>query len=197
MELPGASASFSDGDRPVESMKDSLADFGWKNFWDICPYSQKTYIGRPVTRDMIDAVEQEFGYKLPAAYVQLLEVQNGGIPNNTCCPTNEPTSWAEDHCAITGIYGIDPSKQCSLLGSPIRSDFWISEWGYPDVGLYICDCPSAGHDMIALDYTHCGPTGEARVVHIDQERDYQTTVIASTFAEFIRKLLPEDEFEIA
>ena len=70
----------------------------------------------------------------------------------------------------------------------------IDEWEYPDIGVAICDCPSAGHDMIFLDYRECGRNGEPKVVHIDQEWDYRITVLADNFEEFIRKLTTEENF---
>ena len=51
----------------------------------------------------------------------------------------------------------------------MNSQFWIDEWGHPPIGIYFADCPSAGHDMIALDYRDCGKSGEPCVVHVDQE----------------------------
>jgi len=35
-----------------------------------------------------------------------MKQQNGGIPVNTCFPTQEPTSWADNHVAIRSIMGI-------------------------------------------------------------------------------------------
>ena len=49
-----------------------------------------------------------------------------------------------------------------------------------------CTCPSAGHDMVFLDYRECGPQGEPKVVHIDQEDDYYITPLADSFEEFVR-----------
>ena len=49
--------------------------------------------------------------------------------------------------------------------------------------------------MIFLDYRECGPQGEPKVVHIDQELDYEITPLADCFEEFIRGLVHEDEFE--
>jgi hypothetical protein len=69
------------------------------------------------------------------------------------------------------------------------------EWGYPDLGVYFADCPSAGHDMIAMDYRSVGPTGEPRIVHVDQEWDYAVTVLAPNFAEFVRGLRDETAFK--
>ncbi len=68
----------------------------------------------------VQAAEKEFGYKLPEAYVQMLRVQNGGTPKNTACRTASSTSWAEAHCAITGIFGIDPQMTYSLLSTSIK-----------------------------------------------------------------------------
>jgi hypothetical protein len=41
--------------------------------------------------------------------------QNGGIPNNRTFPTDGPTSWAKDHVAIMGIFGIGRDKTYSYL----------------------------------------------------------------------------------
>lgn len=60
------------------------------------------------------------------------------------------------------------------------------------IGVAICDCPSAGHDMIFLDCRECGPQGEPKVVHIDQEYDYEITPLADSFEEFIRGLVNEN-----
>ena len=41
----------------------------------------------------------------------------------------------------------------------------------------------------------CGPQGEPKVVHIDQECDYEITPLADNFEEFIRGLVNDDDFE--
>jgi hypothetical protein len=143
---------------------------------------------------MITSIEKELGYKLPASYVALMKQQNGGIPKDTCFPTEEATSWAEDHIAITGILGIGREKSYSLCGE-LGSRFMIEEWGYPDIGVVICDCPSAGHDVVMLDYRACGPDGEPEVIHVDQEDDYEITFLAENFEEFIRGLVNEEEYD--
>ena len=105
-----------------------------------------------------------------------------------------PTCWAEDHVAITGIFGIGREKSCSLCGE-LGSQFMIDEWEYPAIGVAICDCPSAGHDMIFLDYRACGSRGEPAVVHVDQENDYKITHLADSFEEFIRGLEHESLYD--
>ncbi len=71
----------------------------------------------------------------------------------------------------------------------------IDEWEYPAIGVAICDCPSAGHDMIFLDYRACGPQGEPAVVHVDQENDYKITHLADSFEEFVRGLEHESLYD--
>jgi hypothetical protein len=67
--------------------------------------------------------------------------------------------------------------------------------GYPDIGIYVCDCPSAGHDMVYLDYRKNGKDGEPEVVHIDQELDYSITFLAENFESFIRGLIHESVYD--
>ncbi|WP_433945064.1 SMI1/KNR4 family protein [Paenibacillus sp. SN-8-1] len=164
------------------------------DFWEDSYYAREEYVNDPPTDELIASIEEELGYKLPASYIALMRQQNGGAPKNTCFPTEEATSWAEDHIAITSIMGIGREKSYSLCGDT-GSQFMIDEWGYPDIGVVICDCPSAGHDVVMLDYRACGPDGEPEVIHVDQESDYEITFLADDFETFIRGLVSEEEFD--
>ncbi|NFF66237.1 SMI1/KNR4 family protein [Clostridium sporogenes] len=166
-----------------------------KNLWNDCDYSYKEYISDYPTDEIIKQVEQEILYKLPEAYIELMRIHNGGLLKKDAIRTETPTSWAEDHIGITGLFSIALDKSCSLCGE-FGSRFWIEEWEYPDIGVAIADCPSAGHDMIFLDYRECGPKGEPSVVHIDQEYDYAITKLADNFKKFICNLISEEEFDL-
>lgn len=170
-----------------------FADFDVVQFWEPSEYALKEYVGESLTDEIVATVESELGYKLPASYVELMQFQNGGIPRRTDHRTKEGATWSSDHIAVKGIYSIGSEKSYSLCGD-FGSRFWVEEWGYPDIGVYFADCPSAGHDMLCLDYRACGPTGEPQVVHIDQEWDYKIVIIAETFEVFIRGLEDEEAF---
>lgn len=165
-------------------------DIDFTRFWDEDDYNTEEYTSAHPDDRQIAEAERELGYKLPAAYIELMRMRNGGAPLKTSYPTTEATSWAEDHIAITGIFGIGREKSSSLCGDQ-GSAFWVEEWGYPADGIYFADCPSAGHDMILLDYSQCGPQGEPCVVHVDQESDYKKTFLAKDFETFIRGLREE------
>jgi hypothetical protein len=169
-------------------------NFDLISFWDDSNYALKEYVEPPFTAELLASVEQELGYKLPVAYIELMQAHNGGIPANTCFPTTQPTSWADDHIAITGIYGIGRTKPYSLCGE-LGSPFMLEEWGYPAIGVCICNCPSAGHDMVMLDYSACGPQGEPTVVHVDQENDYAKTYLAPNFESFIRGVVNVEVYD--
>lgn len=121
-------------------------------------------------------------------------MRNGGMVQRPCHPMDESTHWADDHIQITGIYAIGRMATHSLCGER-GSMFMRQEWGYPDIGIGIADTPSGGHEQIMLDYRDCGPRGEPRVVHVDQEADYAITPVAPDFATFIRGLVSEDEYD--
>lgn len=176
------------------SVAPPFAGMDLSGFWQDSDYSRQEYVCEAPTDELIASIEAELGYKLPASYIALMKTQNGGIPVNDCFPMEEPTGWSPDHIAITGIMGIGRDKRYSLCGE-LGGRFMIEEWGYPDIGVVICDCPSAGHDVVMLDYTHCGPDGEPEVIHVDQEDDYEITFVAENFEAFIRGLVHSDVYD--
>ena len=169
-------------------------DFDLTDFWNDCPYSSENYVEEYPSNELISYVEQELGYKLPESYIALMRQHNGGIPFRTCYPMTGYTGWAEDHTAIHGIIGIGRIKPCSLCGR-FGSKFMIEEWEYPNIGIMICDTPTAGHTMIMLDYRKCGKDGEPEVVVVDQEHDNRIGFVAKNFETFIKGLKIEDDFE--
>lgn len=175
-------------------MSSTLGAFDPQDFWEQSDYALQKYVDAPPTKEEVAAVEKQLGYKLPPAYVELAQHQNGGIPKKRNHRTKERTTWSHDHIAISGIYSIGQKKLYSLCGR-CSTQFWLDEWGYPAIGVYFANCPSAGHDMLCLDYRKCGPTGEPQVVHIDQERDYTITFVAENFATFIRGLEGDKAFQ--
>ena len=173
----------------------NLKDFDWTGFWNDVDYAFESYIGKPVTDKDIKEAEAELGYTLPAAYIELLNNHNGGVLNKNCFINNEG-----DCVYVTGIYGIDRDKKHSIFGQ-FGNEFWISKWEYPPIGVVVADTISGGHDMIFLDYRECGPTGEPKVVHVDQEGDYSITLLADNFGDFIKNLyisieeITDEEFQ--
>jgi len=177
-------------------MNSVLADIDLTGFWDEDEYYAREYTDDPLTPQKIALVETTLRYKLPASYIEFMKHRNGGAPVKNCHRSSRETTWAADHVAMTGFLSIGASKTYSLCGA-LGSQFMIDEWGYPDLGIYFADCPSAGHDMLCLDYSSCGQNDEPRVVHVDQERDYAVTHIADSFHAFIRGLQPADAFPLA
>ncbi|TAH28107.1 MAG: SMI1/KNR4 family protein [Cytophagales bacterium] len=167
-------------------MKKHFDDFDFTNFWDDDEYSLKNYIEEYPSDELIASIEQELGYKLPASYIELMRLHNGGMPINNCFPTED------DYVQICGISGIGRSKIYSLCGE-LGSTFFTGEGQYPNIGCCICDTPSAGHDMIMLDYTKCGKQGEPEVAHVNQEGD--VTFLAKDFETFIRGLVNESVYD--
>ena len=84
--------------------------FDFTNFWEDSAYALEEYVSKPPSDELIASVEEELGYKLPSSYIWLMKQHNGGIPVNTCFPTDASTSQAKDHAAITGIFGIGREK---------------------------------------------------------------------------------------
>ncbi|MFN3202345.1 MAG: SMI1/KNR4 family protein [Bradymonadia bacterium] len=168
--------------------------FELADFWSPEDWTRSDYTEAAPTEETVQRLERLLGYRLPAAYVALARSQNGGMPKRRRHATGSRTSWAQDHIAIEGIFAIGDTEMYSLGGSS-GSHFWIEEWNYPPLGIYFASCPSAGHDMLALDYRECGPDGEPQVVHVDQDFNFKVTFVAESFEAFIRGLQPSEVFD--
>ena len=148
------------------------------------------YTGPPADMDMVRSAERKLGVRLPQSYIRLLLRRNGGVLLKQCVRTAWPTSWAGDHFRVRALLGVGAKGIDSEEGG--GSDDLIEEWGYPKIGVVICDTPSGGHDTVMLDYTSCGPEGEPAVVYIDEDRLPRR--VAVSFQEFVDRLTECDEF---
>src|SRR5688572_18011621 len=117
-----------------------------------------------LTPVMVRAAEKSLGYRLPAAYIDLLKVCNGGYLKRSFFPTTKCPRWADDHIALHSIMGIGDEG----IDGETGSDYFIAEWDYPKVGVVIS---SEGHTAFMLDYRKCGKVGEPRVIWIDVETE--------------------------
>jgi hypothetical protein len=151
-----------------------------ENFWSNL-VDDRT--GPPLKDETIEAVEKALGYKLPASYLRLLWLRNGGYPKNFCFPTTATTSWANDHIQITTLYGVGTNWGVG------RSPQIVRERGYPDTGIVIAETPSGCDDAVMLDYSECGPGGEPRVVYVEAFGGSNFAVLAPNFESFVNGLV--------
>ncbi len=159
-------------------------DFDFTDFWND-DAENMDLIGEPPSDELIAEIEKELDYKLPASYIWLMKQHNGGLIKKTDFLVTISNSWK-----IVWV-----TKFIKINSICDENQFMKNDWGYPDIGVAICDTPSAGHEMIFLDYRECGRQGEPKVVHIDQELDYEITLLADNFEDFIRGLVDSEELE--
>lgn len=160
--------------------------------WDDCEYALEEYVGEAPSEADFERVEQALGYRLPDTYKALMIMHNGGLLAKKTFENPLQRDWTPSTYSVESIFGVDASKSYSLCGN-MGSRFWIEEWGYPDIGIAICDTISGGHNMIFLDYSDCGAQGEPCVVEIEQESDYEIIYLADNFKEFVSELFEEED----
>jgi hypothetical protein len=132
----------------------------------------------PLTDEAVKEAEDLLGVRLPAALLDLLRVQNGGMVacGRRRCPTSEPTSWADDHVPLPDLIGIGHTKGVlSLLDAP----YLVEEWDLPEG---VVPVSGDGHCWIALDYR---AAGEPSVVWLEEGREL---ALARDFRSFVEGL---------
>jgi hypothetical protein len=139
----------------------------------------------PASAQDVENVEALLGVRLPAPYTALLAQQNGGCPRRGYCHLGVDTSWDGQGFLVDEVLGIGPGADGGILASR----YLIGEWGYPDVGVVVAYTPSAGHEVVMLDYTDCGPRGEPVVLYVDErDRGWAAVRVAPSFAAFLERL---------
>jgi len=88
------------------------------------------FTGPAITDQTVSVAEERLGVRLPASYVRLLRVRNGGEPVRHCYPVPFPTSWAADHIDVGAILGIGGTRgiDADIDGTP-TSPHMVTEWG--------------------------------------------------------------------
>ena len=144
----------------------------------------------PVTDELLQQLQDEVGVRLPDLYVDLLRIQNGGVPRKSLFEVEDERQYV-----LNQLPGIGENRGCkrdlladqSLLDPTKNHDFkgfLILDWEWEEDG---------GH-YIALDYRTCGPTGEPWVTHIATwEAEVWYTTITQTFDEFVAGLKRKEE----
>ena len=145
----------------------------------------------PLTRADVERAEAELGVRLPRAYVELLEVQNGGYVAHEfdAFPTETPTSWAEDHVWLRTLAGIGPSGHFASVTYAPRT---AAEWRMP-AGLV--PLSGEGHFWIALDHRDRAPDAEPAVTWFDNEIG-EDLALAPDFLTFVEALAPMEDFDV-
>ncbi|OZB93640.1 SMI1/KNR4 family protein [Paenibacillus sp. XY044] len=161
--------------------------FDINNFWNDADPDSESYVSAPPTDDLIDSVQEELVFKLPAFYVQMMKIHNGGIPRSRYFPLGEAADGAPSGVRITGMLGIGRDKPKSLCGAS-GSRSIIENGGYPEFGVVICDGPQES-GVVMLDYRGSGNDGEPEVVHVDQANGRRITRLAPDFETFVRGLV--------
>lgn len=151
-------------------------------FWDVNYYNNP-----PLTEDMIVAAEKTLAVKLPALFIELLKIQNGGYTKGFSYPMTQKTTWSDNHVPLSELFGIVTDKLIDSGHNILNSHYMIKEWGLPDRQVLLT---GDGHWWITLDYRN----GESPTVKwIDTECDEEVEV-ANSFDDFINGLVSDETF---
>ncbi|HEY1189872.1 MAG TPA: SMI1/KNR4 family protein [Gemmata sp.] len=102
----------------------------------------------PLTDEMVAEAQRQLGVKLPAEYLALLRVQNGGYTYGFGFPMSRPTAWAEDHVPLHDLFGIVTDPDHRTAQNILDTAYMTQEWGLPPRQVLLT---GDGHWWITLD----------------------------------------------
>lgn len=149
----------------------------------------------PLSDPILAHAQHVLGVRLPQEYVRLLRVRNGGptcYDAGNVYPLKKPTRYAPDARMLSfpEMSGIGPvdREDAARVGAHdiLETPAMLVEWGLP-AGLVLLS--GDGHEWFALDYRYNAQPG---VIWIESA-DLELGRLASSFAEFLRKLRSEPQ----
>lgn len=143
----------------------------------------------PLTDDLVSVAEKQLGVKLPAEYLALLRVQNGGYTHGFGFPMTQPTAWAKDHVPLNDMAGIVTDPDIRTAQNILDTGYMTDEWGLPPRQALLS---GDGHWWITLDY-RSGDSPSVAWIDVECGEDIQ---VAPTFAAFLDGLRPSVDFDV-
>ena len=156
----------------------------------------------PLTDAGVALAERLLGVTLPAAYLDLLRVKNGGTTRGWECPwPTEEDAAADDDLTeyvgeLHGVPNLSAEAAAALTLEGLAADtagvdgtilvtlYMTREWELPPKQVLLA---GDGHTWLSLDYRD-GP--EPKVVFLqDDGDDFGTTLLADSFGAFLAKLV--------
>ncbi|NMI06805.1 SMI1/KNR4 family protein [Paenibacillus sp. SZ31] len=156
-------------------------------FWNDSEQALEHYVSNPPSDGLIESVEEQLVFRLPASYIEMMKVHNGGIPYNRYFPVANTDTGATDYVEIEGILGIGREKPRTLAGAQ-GSWTLIEREGYPEIGVVIAVSPSES-GVVMLDYRSFGNDGEPEVVYVKRDNPKEIIPLAPNFETFIQGLM--------
>jgi hypothetical protein len=143
----------------------------------------------PLTDEMVSSAEEQLGVRLPAEYLALLRLQNGGYTHGFGFPMTQPTTWAKDHVPLNDLSGIVTDPSIRTAQNILDTGYMTEEWGLPPRQVLLS---GDGHWWITLDY-RSGDSPSVAWIDVECSEDIQ---VAPTFRAFLEGLRPMSDFDV-
>lgn len=151
-------------------------------------WSSNYYTHPPLTDEMIAVAEEQLGVTLPAEYIDLLRIQNGGYTHRFGFPMTQPTTWAKDHVPLNDMTGIVTDATIRTAQNILNTGYMTEEWGLPPRQALLS---GDGHWWITLDYRN-GDIPSVAWIDVECGEDIK---VAPSFAAFLDGLQPSSDFD--
>ncbi len=154
-----------------------------KNFW-----GANFYNNPPLTDEALAEAEASLDVRLPAEFVDLLRIQNGGYTQRFAHPMAQETSWAPDHVPLDALAGIVTGSIHDSMHNILLTEYLTQEWELPPRQVLLA---GGGAYWITLDYRR-GPIPTVAWIDVDCDQDMQ---VAESFAAFLSGLVPASAYD--
>lgn len=164
-------------------LKQTVMKMNPSDFWDLNYYNHP-----PLTKDMIHLAEKLLRVKLPALFIELLKIQNGGFTKGFAFQVAEKANLGESHIPLHELFGIVTDEYIWTAQNILDSRSAAEEWGLPEKQILLA--VDEGPRYITLDYRN-GSVPSVRLINLKLDEDIH---VANSFDDFVNGLVSVDKF---